>query len=212
MKTAVESQDREFLSRLQKQKQATVSDLCEALGVTANAVRQKLNRLQAYGFVDRKAVQVSRGRPHHVYYVTESGKEQLGDNYGDLALILWRELLKIENQQVRESVVESLRQSLVNTYGENVSAPTPAERLAELKKVLVEKGFDVEVDLEQELPLLREHNCPYLELARNDSSICELEQAVFGEILGANLTLKQCCLDGDHCCEFQVEALSDLRN
>src|SRR5437660_1626524 len=54
------------------------------------------------------------------------------------------------------------------------------------------------------LPILRENNCPYSELADGDRGICELEQEVFQRVLGADVKLSQCCLDGHHCCEFEV--------
>ena len=53
------------------------------------------------------------------------------------------------------------------------------------------------------LPILRENNCPYLELASSDPAICELEKEVFRKVLGSEVELTQCCLDGHTCCEFQ---------
>ena len=48
-----------------------VSELSDALGVTATAVRQRLTRLMEVGFVFRKRSEASgvagRGRPSHVY-------------------------------------------------------------------------------------------------------------------------------------------------
>ena len=84
---------------------------------------------------------------------------------------------------------------------------TAEQRLNQLRNVLEERGFKVEIDRQSDLPILREKNCPYLELASNDPSICELEQTVFEEILGTSVTLTQCCLDGHNCCEFEVAQL-----
>ena len=77
----------------------------------------------------------------------------------------------------------------------------------QLREALDREGFDVETDTrtdgDETLPILREHHCPYHELAAEDRSICELEQSVFEEVLGVPVTLTQCCHDGHNCCEFE---------
>src|SRR6476660_744256 len=101
MKTALENADREFLERMRRLGTVTVTQLCDELGVTATAVRQRLARLQAMNFIARETVRSGRGRPHHCYKLTENGLRQLGDNYAELAVILWRELSRIEDRQIR---------------------------------------------------------------------------------------------------------------
>ena len=178
-------------------------EICDELGVTATAVRQRLLRLQNLNFVQRKAVRSGRGRPYHTYSVTHTGQRELGDNYSDLAMILWRELRQIEDPPVRELVFERIREALVARYGHLVQAETLGERFRQLGEALSDRGFHVEVDSTGQLPILRENNCPYLELAHSDPAICELEKEVFRKVLGSEVELTQCCLDGHSCCEFQ---------
>ncbi len=206
MKPTLDPQDRDFLDRLNRIGSGTVQEICDELGVTATAVRQRLLRLQNLNFVGRKAVRRGRGRPFHAYSVTETGQRELGDNYSDLAMILWRELRQIEDPRVRELVFERIREALVSKYGHLVQADTLDERFRQLGKVLSDRGFHVEVDNTGQLPILRENNCPYLELAHSDPAICELEKEVFREVLGSEVELTQCCLDGHSCCEFQPAA------
>lgn len=203
MKAALEPNDRQFLDRLHRMDGSTVQEICEEIGVTATAVRQRLIRLQGLGFVSRDAVRCGRGRPHHVYRVTPEGLRELGDNYADLATILWKEVTNIEPPKVRAQVLRRVQEALVERYGSFVHGNSVRERLDELKTALVERGFDVEVDDSGPLPILRENNCPYRELANSDPAICELEQEVFRRVLNTDVELSQCCLDGAHCCEFQ---------
>lgn len=205
MKVALESSDRAFLDQLHRLGSGTIAELCDTVGVTATAVRQRLVRLQGAGFVSRMMVRNGRGRPHFVYQVSESGLKQLGENYNDLALILWQEMQSIEEPSLRERVVRRVRESMVRRYGRtDRSRPLP-DRLRQLQSSLVDHGFDVEVDLSGGLPILRENSCPYQELASSDAGICGLEQEVFAEALGTKVTLTKCCRDGHHCCEFQPE-------
>jgi predicted ArsR family transcriptional regulator len=174
--------------------------------VTATAIRQRLTRLQGLGFVTRETVRCGRGRPHHVYRVTDDGRRKLGENYADLATILWQEMNNIEPPEVRAQVLGRVQQALVAQYAPIVRRDSLRERLEDLKTALVARGFDVEVDDSGSLPILRENNCPYLELAGSDPSICEMEQEVFQRVLGVEVRITQCCLDGAHCCEFQPSA------
>lgn len=211
MRSAIDSSDREFLERLHRLEAGTVQDICADLGVTATAVRQRLVRLQSLGLVSRELVRSGRGRPFYEYRLTRLGLRELGDNYADLAQILWRELRSIEEPAVRARVFDRIRQALADDYGRGVEGESLEQRFEELSGALAERGFDVEVDSSGHLPILRENHCPYLELATADPGICELEQAVFEKVLGAEVSLTQCCLDGHHCCEFQANG-ADLQH
>src|SRR5436190_7211812 len=117
MKMALEHSDGEFLNELHRIGPKTVQDICAAIGVTATAIRQRLWRLQGQGFVTRELVRASRGRPHYVYRVTDKGLRQLGDNYGDLALILWREIRNITDLEIRRAITSRIRDALVSRLG-----------------------------------------------------------------------------------------------
>jgi predicted ArsR family transcriptional regulator len=199
--------DHEFLSVLQRQSSATVQNLCDAIGVTATAVRQKLMRFQAEGFVAREVIRQERGRPCHVYRLTESGVRELGDDHAEIAAILWRQIMSIEQPDVRLNVLSGVKNALVERFGDCSDGTSLASRLQMLTSKMAEQGFDLEYEPGAEssdLPILREYNCPYHELAEEDSSICDLEQSVFSELLGVPVELSSCRLDGHQCCEFQV--------
>ncbi|MCA9042575.1 MAG: MarR family transcriptional regulator [Planctomycetaceae bacterium] len=202
MKVSLDQNDRQFLEQLNRQGASTVPEICDSLGVTATAVRQRLVRLRSAGFIERELVRNGRGRPHHAYRVSDIGQRELGDNYSELAAILWQELQTIEEPAVRAHLQQRIQEALVKRYGRDVDGETVQERIAQLKTSLQERGFDVEVDETGPLPILRERNCPYLELAQSDPRICEMEQLVYEKILGSSVSLTSCCLDGHHCCEF----------
>jgi predicted ArsR family transcriptional regulator len=208
-----DSTDTRFLRQLRRLGPSSIQQLCEAMGVTATAVRQRISRLQADGYIERETIRAERGRPYHVYHVTTEGIRQLGDDYGELAQILWRELREIEDTETRKRLLGRIRQSLVERYRfeEEVErhggSEALADRFEQLRAVLDREGFEVEVGTrdgdEGALPVLREHFCPYHDLAAQDRSMCELEQSVFGEVLGVPLSLSRCCHDGDNYCEFE---------
>lgn len=207
-RTLLEQSDVEFLNELHRLGPKTVHDICDAVGVTATAVRQRLLRLQGNAFVARDLVRTGRGRPHFVYRVTETGLRQLGDNYGDLALILWREFRKIPDPAIRDGITNRIREALVARLGRFADG-TLSERMRRLGESLTSRGYDVEVGSEGVLPILRENNCPYQELAEEDRGICGLEREVFEQALGTSVRLSRCCMDGHHCCEFEAVELEE---
>ena len=48
--------------------------------------------------------------------------------------------------------------------------------------------------------------CPYPELAKLDRSVCTMEKLMLSEILGENVRLSECRLDGANCCTFTPSA------
>jgi len=202
MQQTIDSQDRDFLNELHRMGASTIQQICEVAGVTATAVRQRLIRLEGQGLIERNAVREGRGRPCHEYRVTTNALRSLGDNYSDLALILWKELMQIEDPDIREQVTKRIKDALTRQYSSHLRGRTTLDRFMELRSSLSEHGFQVEVDQDGDLPVLRENNCPYHDLATQDSTICELEQSVFEEVLGMKIERTQCCMDGHHSCEF----------
>lgn len=204
MRVAVDRNDQEFLEQLHRMCGGSVQEICEAVGVTATAVRQRLTRLEGDELVVRETVKSGRGRPRHVYRVSDAGLRHLGENYRDLALVLWRAIHQVDDSAVRASLLAAVRDEFVHKYG-RVNSNGPLEnRVQQLQEQLVSQGYDFEFDAESGLPVLRETSCPYQDLATLDPSICEMESDVFSRILNADVSLTQCCLDGHAHCEFHV--------
>jgi predicted ArsR family transcriptional regulator len=76
--------------------------------------------------------------------------------------------------------------------------------------VLQERGIEAEVAQGSEagrLPFLRQHSCPYFELAEADPAICALERKMFEKVLGRAMRLSACRLDGHRSCDFEAKSM-----
>lgn len=199
--------DRELIEQI-TQGVDSVPELCTATGVTATAVRQRLTRLEAAGLLEKQSIRAGRGRPRNAYRVTELGYRQLGSKADELAVALWSTVAGTEDQDVRNRLMGRLRDSMRQQYGRNVTGTSVSERMQQLGAALHEQGFPVEVvnDGVGGLPVLREKHCPYREISTHDAGICELERAVFSDVLGAPVELTACCREGEACCQFEVVA------
>src|SRR6185369_8742580 len=156
MRTILEQSDGQFLDELHRLGPGTVQEIGARMGVTATAIRQRLTRLQGLGCVARQLVRQGRGRPHHVYQVTEKGLRQLGDNYGDLALILWREMNKISDPDVRRNVTDRVRDALVARFG-HLDGASLTDKMRKFRDLLLGRGYDVELSADGALPIIREN-------------------------------------------------------
>lgn len=204
MKFDIDHAEREFLERLRSLGSATVQEIGDSLSVTATAVRQRLSRLLTLGLIEREVQRAGRGRPHHLYRVSENALRVLGDNYNELALILWREFQKITDPTVRAALRQSIQNAMAARFSSVSQGATLQERVEILKSLMQEKGYSVDVQSRDGSPVLREMNCPYHDLANDDRTICEMEEEVFSQLLGVPFRLTSCCQDSSQHCEFEV--------
>ena len=96
---------------------------------------------------------------------------------------------------------------LAELYRGQVSGQEWEGRLVQLTHLLHDRGVEAEVARDDSgvIPILRQHSCPYYELAEADPAICALERKMFEKVLGRGLRLSQCRLDGDRFCDFQAK-------
>jgi predicted ArsR family transcriptional regulator len=197
------SSDVALLERLQHGDGMTISDLATAMEVTPTAVRQRLNRLLAQGYVARSTVRHGRGRPNHRYHLTREGQRKVGSNYPDLALALWQEVCQFEDQEIRRNMMHRLVSRLAVMYAGEVRGRTLEEKMKSLSGLFAQRRIPLDVDRSGSLPVLHATTCPYPDLVDQDRSICSLERMLFSELLGAEVQLAKCRLDGADCCTFQ---------
>ena len=193
---------------LRQRDSMSIADFVAELHVTATAVRQRLNRLLAQGFIERKQAEMEGpGRPSHQYGLTDSGRRQTGANFSDLAVVLWQEIRSIPDPEIKRGLLARISSRLAAMYASHVEGKPPEERMQSIAKLFADRDVPVSVvhdssAPEGSLPVLNVLACPYPDLAEQDQSICSMERMLFSELLGQNLKLDQCRLDGGQCCSF----------
>jgi predicted ArsR family transcriptional regulator len=184
----------------------TIAALVAEMGVTATAVRQRLHRLMRNGIVERKTERKRRGRPNHRYSLTEKGERAAGTNFADMAIVLWEEIKSVEDPTVRRGLLKRIADRFVAKYRDRVRGNALDERMSELADVMREREIPFVVNKSGELPVLSALACPYPELAKMDRGVCTMEKMMLSEILGSNVRLSECRLDGASCCTFTPSA------
>jgi DeoR family transcriptional regulator, suf operon transcriptional repressor len=203
MAAIVESSDVGLLDLLRKHGPLSVAQLQTEMQVTATAVRQRLVRLLARGDIERKSERQTRGRPVHRYDLTEQGRRRSGSNFADLAMALWQEVREIKDNEVRRGLFARLSGRLAALYEGEVRGSSLDERMESVAEMFRQRQIPFEVDRSRELPLLRATACPYPDLAEKDRTVCSMERMMVSELLGTNVRLSDCRLDGHNCCTFE---------
>ncbi len=203
-----ESTDRPLLDLIRRSGPLTVDAMAASLKVTPTAIRNRLTRLVGSRMVVRRAVPGGKGRPKYTYEASAEAQKRLGQNYADLAVVLWEELMQtVEDRKLRRFLFGRITDRLADLYRAQVHGEGWESRLDQLGVLLHDRGIEAEVarDAAGSLPVLRQHSCPYFELAELDRAICAMERKMFEKVLGQSLRLSHCRLDGHRSCDFEAK-------
>lgn len=195
----------QIVEYLQRHHSATIKELEDVLGVTTTAVRQHLRTLQAEGYVDRTTVHAGVGRPHHVYVMTEAARELFACHCDELALTMLEEMFEMVGPDRVVVLLDRVSNRLASRYAGNVTADVLQKRVEQMARVLNRQGVLTDVMAEDEdTIILKTYNCPYHELAQEYREICDMDQDMLQKVLGSDVALGACIMDGDGGCSFVV--------
>ena len=195
----------QILEHLQRNGSATIKELEQLLGVTTTAVRQHLGSLQNEGYVERTRVNSGVGRPHHSYSITDKVRELFACHCDDLALTLLEEVLAVEGKERTAQLLERVSNKLAHRYANTVRSTVLHKRVEELADAFYAQGILTDVvEREGDMFILKTYNCPYHELAQEHREVCEMDQHMLRTVLGSDVSLSACMMDGHAGCSFVV--------
>ena len=197
--------DQFVLDLLRREEGLSVTDLMERLEVTATAIRQRLDRLEESGLIERRKQSVGRGRPSFNYFLTGKGARQAGVTYNDLAIALWNEIKLIDSPEVKKTLMGRVSERMGGTFRELLSGGPLEDRMLMMAGLLSDRRIPTCMTHGYGLPVLEVQACPYPDLvgSEHDRSVCNLETKVLSTALGHEMELSQCRLDGHSCCQFK---------
>jgi DeoR family suf operon transcriptional repressor len=209
MTNVTETSDDQLLGLL-RQGPMSVAELARAISVTATAVRQRLSRLTGQGMIQREVARAARGRPSHRYSLTDKARRQAGNNFADLAMVLWDEIRSVKDAEVRRGLLARLAKSLASMYGGKLAGTNDEQRMESLKTLFSERRMPLEVEHSSLGTRLTVVDCPYPELAEKDRGVCAMERMLFTALVDSPLRLSNCRLDGHSCCQFETIGSLDI--
>ena len=204
--------DQEVLLVLRRHDSMSVGDLTKALGVTATAIRQRIERLLQTDLVLREKVVSGRGRPTFRYRISDDGLRQTSADTTRLAEAMWQEIISVPDKDLRHQMLRSLAARLgqqmavdMRPIGDSQESSFE-ERMQQFSQNLAARKMDTAVKKLGGLPVLDIGTCPYPSLTglSDDRAMCRMEEQMISEALGQDVKLSSCRLDGDDCCQFSA--------
>ena len=126
----------------------TAQDLAQKLEISVPAARRHLSDLQVQGLIGMNIERPSgRGRPQHVFALTEQGEATFPKNYSSLCIDVLRHVEQVFGEKAVLKIFESRNVDLAAVLREAAPEGLPlAERLERMAAVLTEAGFDAVVE------------------------------------------------------------------
>ena len=187
---------------------ASVEELCHALGITHNAVRQHLTALIAAGWVERGVVRASGGRPRACYVLLTAGRELFPRNYALVARGMIEHLYAHAGVAAVQDMLAEMGAKLgAGAAGWIAGAGNAEDATRLLAEQLDALGYEAQVAKVGGHTEVEAWNCVFHALARAHPDICRFDLAFMGAATGRPVQRTTCMLHGQPACRFRLGAL-----
>ena len=185
---------------------ATAGALGESLGISAVGIRQHLTLLERDGLVRHRPVIKGRGRPSHLYELTEEASGVFPQRYSDLLLTLIEAIRVTAGEQGLGELFDRRTDILEERYRADLEGKDLVERMDALARIRSAEGYMAEFERDGDGRLvLRERNCAIRAVANNCAHVCRGEMELFQRVLpGAEVIRLDHIASGDSTCLYHI--------
>lgn len=183
---------------------STAAQLAQRLDLTPAAVRRHLDQLVEEGHLEprqqRPVGSRGRGRPARAFGLTDTGRQQLDQQYDTLAV---QALRFLQRTQGEDAVMEFARQrvAFIERDFAAVRAEHPELSAAEaLARVLSAEGYAAAVQASPIGEQLCQQHCPVSHVASEFPQLCEAETEAISSVLGRHVQRLATIAHGDGVC------------
>lgn len=193
-----------LLELVKRQGAPTVQALAQELDISVPAARKHLCDLQEAGLVTARTEKPGgRGRPQHVYALSERGESTFPKSYATLCSDVLRHIEQLFGDGAVLQILDARQAELHHRLSAAVQGELP-ERLETLALKLREAGYAAEALQEDGVWYLVERNCPALKVARDFSQLCQSEQKLYADLLGVPVVRESRIACGAPECRYRV--------
>lgn len=193
-----------ILHHLRRGSAVTAKQLAQALSLSLSAVRQQLQLLEKEGLISPRRMAGGPGRPEHQYSLTAKAEGEFDKRYDAIATELLQAVVAVGGEQGLEAVLRERRVKQLKDFEGRLKEGSMEATLFALAQRLQDLGYMASVEVGSEQLLLKEHNCPYLEVAKQFPAVCESERRLYSELLGKEVEMRACQAFGDQLCTFAI--------
>jgi DeoR family transcriptional regulator, suf operon transcriptional repressor len=185
---------------------ATLDELVTAVGLSRTAVNQHLMALEKDGNVSKGTPRRTRGRPQHVYVLTEKGANLFPKQYSWFSNLLLQTLRQQVGEEQVSQYMYDLGMKLSAGLIPRLVGMNRAERIAEIVKIMNETGFVARVvppTGSEKLPRVECRNCVYHDLSKQYPEVCRFDIGFISGLMGAEVEQQACMQRGGDACRFR---------
>ncbi len=197
-----------IVESLKRHRARTANELSQEYGVTPNAIRQHLSRLQRDGLVAERAERIGRTKPTLVYSLTPEGERLFPQRYPLLLNVLLDELHREGGPTKLQELFANIGRRSARRHAARFTGKDLPDRIAELAKFLRERGVIVEYEKTPSGYAFREFNCPFRDTVTSHPEICTMVHTLMEEVLPQPARQVKSISRGDDRCEFEFAAAS----
>lgn len=193
-----------IVESLQRRGEQTVAELAGQYGLTPNAVRQHLGRLERDGLVEEAAQRRGRTKPSSVFSLTPDGRRLFPQRYSTLLKAVLEEITETQGSEKVAELMHGIGKRSARKYAARFEGKNPQERVAELTSILREQGVVADYEASGDGFVLREHNCPFRDTVATHPEVCSVVHTLMEEVLPAKAEQRSSIARGDEVCEFSI--------
>lgn len=189
----------------------TAQAVAGALGVTTEAARQQLAKLQRQGLVLHLDRREKVGRPARHWQLSAKGHGRFPDRHAALTLEIIAGVRRIFGDAGLQRLIGERERAARDAYAARLSAcATLAERVAALAEIRRAEGYMAAWQEAGEDYLLLENHCPICVAAQACQGFCGSELALFQAVLGAEIEVARTehILAGARRCAYRIRPVA----
>ena len=209
MKTASDT----ILFQLKSLGEARAETLARRLGISVQAVRQRLERLLAETLVAFSDRVHGRGRPRRFWSLATGAASLFPDTHAQLTVDLIGTIRRELGETALTRLLERRREQITAAYQKRLARePGIARKLTVLADMRSAEGYMARVEaLGAEGFLLVEDHCPISAAAMTCQGFCSIELAIFQNLLGAgwHIERQDHLLRGGRRCTYRITAAAE---
>ncbi|RSK28438.1 transcriptional regulator [Bacillus sp. HMF5848] len=196
----------EIIYLLKMNNQLTVADIAKEMNITEMAVRRHIQALERDELIEMLVVRQPMGRPAHVFKLSKKGEDLFPRNYKALTLDILADIEQVGGTQLVKEMFSNRKERLKPMYEERLSGKSREEKLKELVAIQNENGYMAECEkIDNDTFIIKEHNCPIMDVAQHHKYACGLEHELFKELLEPEkVKVRSCIATGDGCCKYEI--------
>lgn len=195
---------------------ATVEQIAEEMkqqtsrNISTVTIRYHLNILQQEGRVSepRHLERSSRGRPQHVFTVTEEPAQSTAVKaYADTLLAV------LNAGELTDERISLIGKSIASIAGD-LSQLSIEERFTATVKFLNERGYKASWGWAEQGAILTTNHCPYHEISSQTPHLCQMDMGLITSLIGAEAQKLTYIAGGDEACSywFDVDKAENATN